>query len=96
MELILRDLGIQSLKEHLNKCQDYRESLAKEFEEAETSLHQTNLAFRWDAALKHGYMVQFLHELLERRDREGRPPVEVQCIRLKAHRHHASAASAAF
>jgi hypothetical protein len=96
MELILRDLGIQSLKEHLNKCREYRESLAKEFEEAETSLHQTNLAFRWDAALKHGYMVHFLHELLERREKEGRPSVEVQYIQLKTHRHRAPVASEAF
>jgi hypothetical protein len=71
MELILRDLGIESLKEHLNKCKNYRESLAKGFREAETSLEQTNFAFRWDAALKHGYMVHFLIELLERRKNEA-------------------------
>lgn len=87
MELILRDMRIDSLKEHLNKCKDHCESLAREFQSAGTSLQQTNLAFRWDATLKHGYMVQFLLELLERREREGRAPAEAQHIRSKPHRH---------
>jgi hypothetical protein len=72
MELILRDLGIQGLKQHLNKCRDYCESLARNFEKAQTSLERANLAFTWDAALKHGQMVQLLLELLERCEREGR------------------------
>ncbi len=87
MELILRDLGINSLKEHLNTCKDHCDSLAREFASAGTSLEQTELAFRWDSTLKHGYMVQFLLELLERRDNEGRPPTEIQPIRLRSHRH---------
>lgn len=91
MELKLRDMGINSLKEHLNQSRDYCESLASRFQQAPTSLEQTNLAFRWDAALKHNYMVEFLLELLKRREREGRQPVGVQHIRLKAHRHRSSA-----
>jgi hypothetical protein len=87
MKLTLRDLGIACLKEHLSKCKDHRDSLAREFAAAGTSLEQTKLAFRWDNTLKHGYMVQFLLELLERRENEGHPPAEVQHIRLKAHRH---------
>ena len=90
MELILRDLRIVSLRDHLNHCNDHCESLAREFESAGTSLEQTKLAFRWDNTLKHGYMVQFLLELLERRENEGRPVAEVQHIRLKAHRHRSS------
>lgn len=91
MELILRDLGIADLKEHLNRCKDHRESLAREFASAGTSLEQTKLAFRWNSPLKHGYMVQFLIELLERREKEGCSPAEVQHIRLKANRHRWSA-----
>ncbi len=91
MELILRDLGTANLKEHLHKCKDLCESLAREFASAGTSLEQTKLAFRWDNTLKHGYMVQFLLELLERREKEGCSPAGVQHIRLKAHRHRWSA-----
>ena len=89
MELILRNLEIQSLRQHLGLCRDYCQSLANEFEEAESSLHQTNLAFRWDAALKHSHMVEFLLELLERREREGRPAA-VHQICLNSHRHRSS------
>lgn len=85
MELILRDAGMQSLRDHIGKSRDYCESLARQFEQAPTSLEQTNIAFRWDAALKHSYMVEFLLDLLKRREREGRQPVDVQHIRLKAH-----------
>jgi hypothetical protein len=93
MELILRDLEIESLKEHLNNCLEYRESLARDFEAAPTSAQQTYLAFTWDAALKHGYMVEFLLALLERHEREGSPLAGTQHIRPKAHRHRASASS---
>ena len=91
MELILRDMRVQSLKDHLNESKDYCESLVGQFQQAPTSLEQTKLAFRWDAALKHSYMVEFLIQLLERREREGRPPAGTQQIRLKAHRHHSPA-----
>jgi hypothetical protein len=92
MELILRDLEIDSLKQHLSRCRDHCQSLARTFAAAGTSLEQTNLAYRWDNTLKHGYMVQFLLELLERREKEGRPPAGVQHIRLKAHRNRPPAA----
>ena len=93
MELILRDLETQSLKAHLEMCRNYCRSLAKQFALAQPSLEQTNLAFTWDAALKHGYMVHFLLDLLERREKEGRPPDGTQHIRLKAPRHRPSASS---
>jgi len=96
MELILRDMGMNSLKEHLNQSRDYCESLASRFQQAPTSLEQTNLAFRWDAALKHSYMVEFLLELLKRRERDGEESAGSQHIRLKAHRHRSSAADRHF
>lgn len=90
MELILRDLGIESLKDHLKMCREYCESLIREFEAAPASAEQTNIAFTWDAALKHGYMVEFLLGLLQRHEQEGRPAAGMQHIRLK-NRHHPSA-----
>lgn len=91
MELVVRDLEIESLKQHLEMCREYCGSLAREFEGARSSVDQANLAFTWDAALKHSYMVQLLLELMERREREGRSEAGVQHIRLKAYRHRASA-----
>jgi hypothetical protein len=96
MELILRDTGMQSLREHLSRSKDYCQSLASQFQQAPTSLEQTNLAFRWDAALKHSYMVEFLLDLLKRREGEGRQPVGVQHIRLKAHSRRSSATEPRF
>jgi len=92
MELILRDMEMQSLQDHLMKSKKYCESLASRFRQAPTSLEQTNLAFRWDAAQKHTYMVELLLSLMQRHERESRPPLGAQHIRLRAHTHRPPAA----
>lgn len=70
MELIIRDLGIESLKEHLKECRDYCSSLASQFHQSSSGAEQTKLAFAWDTAAKHTSMVQLLLELLERHAKE--------------------------
>jgi len=71
MELMLLDLGIPTLKSHLESCQDLCAALARDFESARSSTQRTKLAFRWDATLKQTYALQLLLELRERQEREA-------------------------
>jgi hypothetical protein len=71
MQRVIWDLDVHNLRAHLDSCRTQCATLAQEFEKSQSSLQRTRLARRWDAMLKHAFMVQFLVDLLERCHREG-------------------------
>ena len=69
-------LRIRSLKAQVEAARLYSTALAGQFEAAPTGAEKTKIADRYEDALKRAHMLQFLLELLERKQRKAQVETE--------------------
>jgi hypothetical protein len=66
LEHIISRLRIQSLKGQVEASREHCNALANQFASAQTSLEKTQIAKRYDEAMKQTHAMQLLLEMLER------------------------------
>jgi hypothetical protein len=66
LESNIRRLKIHSLKDQIETARELSNMLAGQFESTPSSAERTQIAKRYDEALKQTHAMQFLLELLER------------------------------
>jgi hypothetical protein len=72
---IVQTLRIRTLKKLIDASRKRSETLALQFESAQTSTEKTKIAREYDKALKQTHTMQFL---LEKEERKGKAPAREQ------------------
>lgn len=74
MESIIRKLWIQTLRAQSELRRLQCEFFAKKLSAAVTDEQRTELAREWDKAIEAKHATRLMQDLLERQEREGKPP----------------------